>query len=434
MEPSVLVVDDDRLFCESLVDHFAGLGVRATYVTSVGDATSLALERYPVIVVDKHLPDGEGLTVADAATESTRVIMVTGDPSYDHAVAAMRRRVVDYFAKPIELEALTHAVTRALPCSLPVRVAQPAPAIGLRLREHELRFARSEVPILITGPTGTGKSRLAQRIHAASPRAHGPFVSVDCAALAESLVESELFGSTRGAYTGASDRPGLIALADGGTLFLDEVGELPTPLQAKLLSVLEEGRVRAIGSTRWRAVDLRIIAATHVDLDEAVAERRFRSDLLYRLDVGSIALPPLRQVPEQLEAAVASLLDELRAPASARLGDGELERLRGHPWPGNFRELRNALTRALVLHPSEHLRPSSCLRRPPPRVPVDASRLELGDLTLAELERRHALEVLRRHDGHRARTARTLGISEATLRRKLVAWDSDHPDRPDRSE
>jgi len=456
-EPALLVVDDDLLFCESLVDYFAGQGIVAAYATSIGDAVSQSLDRFTVVVVDNHLPDGEGLALVDAAAlrpEGPSFIMVTGDPSYDHAVASMRRRVIDYLAKPIELHALGHAVLRAIPGAVangPVPAPAPEPG-GDRLGEALCRYARSEVPILITGETGTGKTRLARQLHAASGRARGPFVAVNCATLVDSIAEAELFGSCRGAFTGATERRGLVQLAAGGTLFLDEIGELSRPVQAKLLSVLEEQRVRPVGGTRWSPADLRVMAATHVDLEQAVSEGRFRADLLFRIDVGRVEIPALRERPERLAGAIVELLGELRAPAGARLAPGELSQLEGHDWPGNYRELRNLLARALVLHPPEALRPSQCARpralgssagsvmslgaasspasavKPVPALPAAPAPSPSpppAAVTLAQLERRHVLEVLELHEGHRARSARALGISEATLRRKLRAWSGE---------
>jgi len=439
----VLVVDDDSLFCESLVDYFARQGVVATYATSLRAASRQSLQRFAVVVLDNHLPDGDGLALLDGlGSDGPRpaFIVVTGDPSYEHAIAAMRRRVFDYMSKPIELPALGGAVMRAFEGGEARRGEAPGAAehdptrgVDPPLPDDIARFARSEVPILVTGETGTGKTRLAHHIHLTSPRARGPFVAINCATLAESIVEAELFGACRGAYTGASERPGLLALGDGGTLLLDEIGELPLPMQAKLLSVLEERRVRRIGASRWESIDVRIVAATHVDLDAAVARGRFRADLLYRLDVGRVTLPPLRARPAELESAVVELLAELGAP-EARLVGGELERLAAHAWPGNYRELRNALARALVLHPAQALRPSACIvgrsatlvvPASPPAEPVGASpsHAPCPSLTLVELERRHVLATFAQHGGHRGRTAQALGISEVTLRRKLRAWD-----------
>jgi len=438
----VLVVDDDSLFCESLVDYFAREGVFATYATSLRAAAREPLQRYAVVVLDNHLPDGDGLTLVDAVDRDgphPAFIVVTGDPSYEHAIAAMRHRVVDYLSKPIELGALGGAVMRALPGLRERPVSDcAAPAEAEPLPDDVARFARTDAPILVTGETGTGKTRLAHRIHLASPRSSGPFVVINCATLPESIVEAELFGACKGAFTGASERPGLLALGDGGTVLLDEIGELPPTMQAKLLSVLEERRVRRVGATRWQPLDVRIVAATHVDLEAAVGMGRFRADLLYRLDVGRVMLPPLREQPATLGTAVAQLLIELAAP-SATLAAGELEHLAAYAWPGNYRELRNAIARAIVLHPAHALRPSTCLpersralRSSAAIVSSDhlAQRLprpqpEPSALTLAELERRHVLATLARQEGHRGRTAQSLGISEVTLRRKLRAWCDD---------
>lgn len=434
--PAVLVVDDDQLFCESLVDYFGGIGVQASYVTSLRDAAAQPLDRFSVVVVDNHLPDGRGLALVEAATAATgprpSFIMVTGDPSYDHAIEALRRHVVDYLAKPVELPRLAVAIERACgPAAAgshriaPSPPTPPTPAV--HLSAEAMRYAQSDVSLLITGETGTGKTRLARALHEHSPRRDGPFVALNCAALPESLIDAELFGSRRGAFTGAADRPGVLRLAERGTLLLDEVAELPPTAQAKLLAVLEDRRLRPLGGTRWHRIDVRIIAATHVDLAGAVTQDRFRADLLYRLDVGRIALPPLRARLDELESAVHSLLLQLGAPPNASLASGQLARLRQHDWPGNYRELRNALARALVLDPPGALTPARHLRVRPAR--VTQAQAASQDCTLADLERRHLLSTLDRHEGHRGHTAAALGISEATLRRKLRAFsrEAEHP-------
>lgn len=438
---SLLIVDDDEFFCQSLVDFFEGHGLATTYVTSRAAAVAKRVERFTVVVVDKHLPDGEGLSLMDPHTsgdEGPAFVVVTADPSYEHAVAAIRGRAFDYLSKPIELESLEDAVFRALARQSAERTPQrPEPGSPPRppLSSQALAYARADVPIVISGETGTGKTQLAARLHHASPRAEGPFVTLNCAALPETIAEAELFGTRRGAFSGAVDRPGVLELAHGGTLFLDEVAELSLAVQAKLLSVLEGGAGRRLGGRESYQLDLRLIVATHRDLWHEVEAGRFREDLLYRLEVGTLHQAALRDLARDSSAifseTVDALLRELGAPPQARLAEGELERLAALAWPGNFRELRNALSRALLTTPIGSLRPSDCLGRraalakplgaPDPRelaAPLGAAP-ETKSMTLEQVALAHIRQVLEACDNNKTLAAERLGISVATLRRKL---------------
>jgi DNA-binding NtrC family response regulator len=283
------------------------------------------------------------------------------------------------------------------------------------LLERALRVATVDTTVLITGESGTGKECLARLIHGASRRASGPFVPLNCGAISDSLLESELFGHARGAFTGAvEERAGLFEAAGGGTLLLDEVGEIPLGMQVKLLRVLQEREVRRVGESRSRPVDLRILAATNTDLGEALRQGRFRSDLFYRLNVVELRLPPLRERRED----IMPLARHLMGAAADRLGLPPLplspeleERLVQHSWPGNVRELENVLERMLALEEAdwEAGSPPACGK---PGLPSPVK-------TLAELERDHILAVLAASGGNQARTARLLGIGSATLYRKL---------------
>jgi transcriptional regulator with PAS, ATPase and Fis domain len=289
--------------------------------------------------------------------------------------------------------------------------------------------APSDAPVLITGETGTGKNRVAKAIHQASARRAGPWVALNCAAVPEQLIEAELFGWERGAFTGATGaREGLLELAQGGSLLLDEIGEMPAHLQSKLLSVLEDREVRRLGGRSARATDVRIIAATNADLDARVSAGQFRSDLFYRLNVVRLELPPLRERVEDLPVICRDLLARLaKGTHPPPLGPGELERLGTYPWPGNVRELRNVLERALILH-RDVLRPSELLAptgRALPARAVAPTHDDDPELTLERMERRLMERALCRHQGNFTAAARTLGISLSTLKRRAKSHGLD---------
>lgn len=307
---------------------------------------------------------------------------------------------------------------------------------GLIVRSSAMRMvltlarkvARVDTTVLVTGESGTGKERIARFVHDESARQARPFLAVNCGALPESLLESELFGHVRGAFTGADrDREGLFEAARGGTLLLDEIGEVPQAMQVKLLRVLQEREVRRVGESESRAVDVRIIAATHRNLEDEVEAGRFREDLLYRLRVVSIELPPLRERRDDILPLARALLDRLRArfaQDTARLGNAACQALLAHEWPGNVRELENAMERALVMTDSGVIEPEDLgITRPRPEASPDPHRSEHAPLApLAEIERAHIERVLEAHAGHRRKAAQVLGIGEATLYRKLKSW------------
>src|SRR6185437_7915483 len=316
------------------------------------------------------------LAEARRASPDMPVIVMTAYGAIDSAIESMRRGASHYLTKPFKIEELALFLDRVIEArgvrreaSAMRAVLRDAPqAAGIiaasaemrRVLEVVERMAGADVPVLLLGETGTGKGVFARLIHARSHRASGPFVTINCAALPEPLLESELFGHVRGAFTGATrDRPGLCAEAHGGTLFLDEIAEMSPSLQAKLLDVLERRVVRAVGSSKERPVDLRIIAATHRDLDERVASGNFREDLRYRLDVVSIELPPLRHRREDIPLLLEHFLREARArhPSSPaqRISPEAAARLVEHRWPGNVRELAYAVERMVLLSPSEEI-------------------------------------------------------------------------------
>jgi DNA-binding NtrC family response regulator len=462
----MLIVDDDTLFCDAMRDALAGEAVEVTLAHTVASARIAMEGGFAVVLLDNQLAEGDGLSLVpelNRVNPRVKVILCTGFPALHNAVAALRLGLFDYHVKPIDVGGIVAGVRRALG-TLAVEeretadeqrcVAAPARHLVIggsaetcALRDTIRRAARVRAPVLITGETGTGKTLVARAIHAEGSPSR-PFVHVNCAALPEGLVESELFGAERGAFTGAGQaREGLFEQADGGTLFLDEVGELPASIQAKLLTALEEGWIRRVGGARPRHTDARIIAATNADVESAVERGSLRADLFYRLNVVRLDLSPLRAHPEELADLARHLLSQLPGGGEASLPPDEIARLCAHPWPGNTRELRNVLERALVLQGPGALRPSALLAcrhacgvspragslgaAPAPAAPARAA-VELTIAPLAEIERRHVLAAVDSSQGNRAQAARALGISVATLRRKLTEYGAadDHFDPP----
>ncbi|MEM9189163.1 MAG: sigma-54 dependent transcriptional regulator [Myxococcota bacterium] len=415
-----LLVEDDPLFADALIDYLAADPIELVAVRSLAEARAeLKVDTFDVVVLDQQLPDGMGLDLAPAL-RGTPILVITAHPELGDAVEALRLGIRDFLVKPIQLEELRLSLFRTETEVVASRrektrrrlqrVSSPAMAPVLVWAD---RGAKSSSPMLITGETGTGKGFIARLVHRRSAR-KGEFVPVNCAALPESLVEAELFGTSEGAFTGARAREGLFELASGGTLFLDEIGELPRPSQAKLLDVLESQTVRRVGDGRFRKVDVRIIAATN----RSLAGDGFRRDLFYRLSVVSLEIPPLRERPDDLPALVDELLADLAPGRDLPLAPGEMEALRAYSFPGNVRELRNCLERAILVADGEPLRPSSNLRTGLP--PTHHHPPNVGSPpTLETMERDLILQTLDHVGGHREKAAKSLGISVATLRRKL---------------
>jgi transcriptional regulator with PAS, ATPase and Fis domain len=287
--------------------------------------------------------------------------------------------------------------------------------------------AASRAPVCLTGETGTGKGVVARHIHYRSSRQAGPFININCAALPEQMIESELFGHERGAFTGAERRrKGVFEIAAGGSLLLDEIGTLPLHLQSKLLGVLDDGMVRRLGGEHHFAVDTRIIAATNIDLPKAIRERRFREDLYYRIGVVTIHLPPLRERRQDIPALCAHFIEEFGGVLELCLSEEEIARLQAYRWPGNVRELRNTMERAVILRDNRYLKPSRFLSNtagtsdnPPSGHPAQEALLPLDSVI-----DRHIQNVLAHFGGNRTQAAQALGISRSTLKRKLKTFNS----------
>jgi two-component system response regulator HydG len=381
-------------------------------------------------------------------------VVVTAFGSLETAIAAIRAGAYDFLTKPLALEVLEVALERAIQHRrLQDEVRRLRREVEVSERYEELlgsspvmtrlfrtleRVAVSDAAVLIRGETGTGKELVARAIHRRGRRREGPLVALNCAAIPETLLESELFGHARGAFTGAAERrEGLLLTAHRGTLFLDEVGDMPLATQAKLLRVLQERRVRPVGSDQERAADVRVLAATHRDLEAALEEGRFRQDLYFRLNVIGVELPALRERGND----VLLLAQHFLARAAARAGKQVLgltphaaERLLAWTWPGNVRELENCIERAVALTQHERLLVDDLperVRLHRPTQVVIAAEDPTTLLPMEEVERRYVLEVLRAVQGHRTRAARILGFDRKTLYRKLERWGVSDAGAPD---
>ena len=367
----ILVIDDEEIIRNSLAKLLGREGYRVDAAGSLAEADErLAGERYALALCDLRLPDGEGTDLLIRADElALPVVIMTSYASVRSAVDAMKQGAVDYIAKPFDHDELLLTVARILKQSrleeenarLRSDLAVSYPVDGMigesaamqQVFAYVDKIAATEATVLIRGESGTGKELVARAIHERSERRDRPIISVNCAAIPETLIEAELFGHEKGAFTGAvAQRDGLIEAADRGTLFLDEIGELTPAAQSRLLRVLQEGEIRRLGATENRHVDIRLIAATHRDLEAMVREGTFREDLYYRLKVVQLDLPPLRERPEDLEPLTRFLLTKighrLKRPVP-ELGEAARGAIAAHDWPGNVRELENALERAVIL-------------------------------------------------------------------------------------
>ena len=361
---SALVVDDERDIRELLVMTLGRMGLRVDAAADVASARAqLAEHSYDLCLTDMRLPDGSGLDViAHIVTRypDTPVAMITAYGNVEAAVGALKAGAFDFVSKPVDLTVLRRLVNNALDLHQQRRTAAPSAsgltgesAVMQQLRQTIAKLARSQAPVYIAGESGAGKERVAKLIHEQGPRANGPFVPVNCGAIPAELMESEFFGHKKGSFTGAhADKDGLFQAANGGTLFLDEVAELPLHMQVKLLRVIQEKSVRAVGAATEVPVDVRILSATHKDLAQQVEDNRFRHDLFYRLNVIELRVPPLRErgddIPLLVEAILHRLSTELGEPLP-QLDADALQALREYPFPGNVRELENILERATAL-------------------------------------------------------------------------------------
>lgn len=440
----ILVVDDSPDTREVVRRNLTAMGYQVLSAPGVPEALRV-MEGSPVdlVITDLKMPGINGLELIRHIRENLRdveTIMITGYPSLEGAVEAVKTGAEEYLAKPFTDEELASAVERALEKLRLRRASIPPSAPSLLKRggivgESEAirkvlaavpRAAASGATVLITGESGTGKELVARAIHYNGPRASAPFIAVNCGGIPEGLVESELFGHMRGAFTGATDsRAGFFQAADGGTIFLDEIGDISLAAQVNLLRVLQDREVTMVGSTRSRKVDVRIIAATNKDLPALVKKESFREDLFFRINVVSIDLPPLRERGDDvlllISHAAARFAGEAGRPAPV-FTDAALQALKGYQWPGNIREMENFVQRLIVMSESERIDVPDL----PSHMRFSASRIagQGIDRTLAAVEAEHIRNVLDSAGGNKTRAAEILGIDRKTLREKLKALSS----------
>ena len=446
----VLVVDDDLHERQGLVELLAVWGYEADTATDGQEALEKVPAFHPAVVIsDLRMPrvDGMGLLreLHETHPEITFIIL-TGQGTIEEAVEATKLGAFNFLEKPVDPKRLRIELRNCLERLENERQLEVAhrrlreagilgQLVGRSKKIQEImsliqQVAPSRASVLITGESGTGKELAARTIHELSPRKSRPFVAVNCAAIPESLMESEIFGHEKGAFTGAMERRlGCFELADGGTLLLDEIGEMPVATQAKLLRVLEDSKVRRLGSKSEISVDVRVLASTNKVPEEAVVKGQLRSDLYFRLNVVQVFMPTLRERPDDLDVLVPALLEDLNRKhgcAVRGVEDEVLQAFRNYSWPGNVRELRNVLERAVVTCAGELIRKTNLapdFGRPAPAGTDDGLRLRAG-LTVSEAERRLILETLNFTQSNKTRAAEMLGISLKTLHNKLKEYES----------
>lgn len=435
----LLIVDDEEDFRDSAYKYFKRLGFKVDQAEDGEEALNVSTNRkFDVVVLDIHMPGMSGIGVLEGLMDrdpAPKVIMLTGGGTIENAVDSMKKGAFDFLTKPAkldELERLIHRASRAQQLEKENKqlkavikrqtpsgeIIGKSPAIQEVFRLIE-RTANSDKPVLIQGESGTGKELVARAIHKSSPLADKPLVVINCAALHEQLLESELFGHEKGSFTGAvAAKPGLFEIADGGTIFIDEFGEMTGALQAKLLRVLEDGTMRRVGSITERRVSVRLIAATNRDLEQEVNDKLFREDLYYRINVLAITLPPLRQRDGDIR-----LLADHFAGEGWTIDPDVMHKLISYSWPGNVRQLQNAIERAKVLAEEDRIELPNL-----PRAIVDSepdkltSRIQ-GDVDLETLNRMHVEETYDRCGKNKTKTARALGINRRSLYRLLEKFN-----------
>jgi DNA-binding NtrC family response regulator len=445
---SLLVVDDERWIRESCKEVAEEMGFKVFCADSAGAAArQLESHSIDVVILDIKLPghDGLGLLLKIKQQQpETEVIMITGHATVDSVLTAMKSGAYDYLRKPFnlgDLKRLLERVTDHLRFSLENRITREhlksnpgyAGMVGRSVKMEKLyriiaKVASSRHPVLIRGESGTGKEMMARAIHFTGPFRDKPFIPVDCGSLSFSLMESELFGYVKGAFTGAvRAKEGLLSLANGGTIFLDEIGEMPLDLQAKLLRAMQEKEIRPAGSTKPTPIDVRIVAATNRDLEVAIQQGNFRRDLYFRLNVVSLELPPLQERKEDIHLLVDHFLERLSRSTGVRrsISTEAMKVLLAYDWPGNVRELENCLERASALSSTSLLNVSDLppqIRSSNSQVVSIASGAKARIMTLAEMERQAIVSTLNQLDGDKLMTAKLLGIGKTTLYRKLKEY------------
>lgn len=443
----IIVVDDEEKICKLLRAELMDAGHVALSTTRADEALRLAREQSPdIVITDLRMPDMDGITVLKeikANSPSTDVIVMTAYASVETALETMREGAYDYIVKPFTTEELLLLIDR-----LEEKRLLEAENRGLRsyiskgldddiigksraisqVKKLIADLKESDAPVLIRGESGTGKELVAKAIHKTSKRCAGPFLALNCTAIPEGLLESELFGFEKGAFTGADHRKlGHFQLANGGTMFLDEIGDLPPSLQAKLLRVLEDQRIRPLGGEKETKVNIRLISATHRPIEELIASKTFREDLFYRINVFPITIPPLRERKDDIAELSAYFLHKAgRDPGD--MSDAALNKLEDYHWPGNIRELRNVVERALIVRPTGRISPDDIYLGSAMRT-IDAEQASptagTDDLNLEEMEKRLIRRAIERAGGNKSEAARMLGITRRALYGRIERYGID---------
>lgn len=447
-EKKLLIIDDDTLFRESIVELLS-VHDYVVFGAANGEEGIQLCEKLnmDVVLLDHNLPDAKGIDLCGpilSHNERTKIIFITAYPSFNNAVQALKSGAHDYLSKPFEVEELELAIQKAFRTVGLEKVEQ--------VQSYKNRIDRSETVLighhgamkkvqqlvdlaatnkastLITGETGTGKRIVAKSIHYRGSYSNTPFIEINCAALPENLIEAELFGYEKGAFTGAiNTRKGIFEMAEGGTLFLDEIGELPVHLQSKLLGVLDDNKVKRIGGERMRPIDVRIIGATNVVLEEAIKKKEFRKDLYYRFSVLQIHVPPLREHPEDISELCLHFINNFSPEANIELPIAEIDKLYNYHWPGNIRELKNIIERAVILRQDRNIQPSQFINHTSfpmsKSAPADLDMAEPAIMSLKEMEKRYIQHTLEQTDRNQTKSAKLLGISRSTLLRKLKNYN-----------
>lgn len=432
--PRVLVVDDEPDILELLELALVRMGLQVDRARNVGEAVrQLDGRSYDLCLTDMRLPDGTGLEVLRHIAERNMdvpVAVITAHGNMENAISALKAGAFDYLSKPVALDQLRTLVKTALKLPQPAAAQQGArtllgrsPAME-KVRSLIERVARSQAPVHISGESGSGKELAARLIVEKSARSDQPFVAVNCGAIPETLMESEFFGYRKGAFTGADkDRDGFFQAANNGTLFLDEVADLPLAMQVKLLRAIQEKKVRKVGATQEEPVDVRIISATHRSLAERVQQGSFRQDLYYRLNVISLAMPPLREMRDDIVEIAAQMLAQLRRDAKTEFAPEAVQVLSHYDFPGNVRELENIIERALALCSGGIITPEDLQLKPDDIAGLEskpglAGKYPLGDY-LDSIERAAILEALSQTGFNRTSAAKMLGVTFRALRYRM---------------
>jgi len=441
LKKNLLVIDDDKTLCLLVKDNFTTENLKIVVAHNLKDGLACCSKsRIDIVLLDQKLPDGQGHSICPQIldyNDQTKIIFITAFPSFQHALKAIKGGAHDYLAKPFELEELHMAINKSLMNLDLEKIKQlhgyhaekekeenvVVGKFGNQVDIHYLitQAAGSNAPVLITGETGTGKNVVAKAIHFKGKNADAPFFSINCASLSETMIEAELFGYEKGAFTGAvSARKGVFELAENGTLFLDEIGAMPAHLQSKLLGVLDDGKIKRIGGQSILEVNPRIIAATNIDLEKNLNQGIFRKDLYYRLAVIRIEIPLLRERKDDIPELCHFFIKSTTDGKNRTLSESEIRKLKNYHWPGNIRELKNVIERSLILH-GDNLKPSeliSLTEKPsqPLKLSNPVGKTELKRLEV--IEKDYIQKILQTFNHNYTRSAKTLGISLSTLKRK----------------